>query len=110
MAENAKNEGCRNPEEMHESEHWTDPLGIERYMSYDGNRAVDHFVDPGWPYIYDEDDTFISCPSCGEYELRYSEAHGICCAACGSQFADREIEDWASPWHLWDDGIGFPQK
>lgn len=86
------------PEEFTESERIVSPLGVIKYSVYYDGEWVEYYEDPKWNYIYDEADSAIPCPNCGE-DLRYHKKW-CCCPNCDSQFSDKEITEYAGPWHL----------
>ena len=77
---------------------YTDRFGIERYVTQDDEEETEIFDDPGWDYVYDEYGWSVSCPDCGEPELRYHNGR-CCCLRCETTFSDSEIEAYAGPWH-----------
>ncbi len=60
-------------------------LGYELQGSYDN--------------VYDEDDSWVSCPHCEHDEIIYS-AGGYYCPKCEDQLSASELEDFAGPIHL----------
>ena len=78
---------------------YVSPLGItkHRLCTEDDDERVEIYEDPGWEYVYNEYEDSVSCPVCGNSELRYHNGQ-CCCIECDSIFTDQEIDDWADEW------------
>ena len=73
---------------------WVDEWGITRHRCGE----IEGFEDPGWEYVYTEDGDCVSCPDCGEEELRYHD--GECrCIKCYGTFSIHELEKYEGPCH-----------
>ncbi len=79
-----------------ESEYYFSDFGVEKDPIVIGGEWVPQFEDPDWVYVYDENESSVTCPSCGD-ELRYHNGE-CCCINCDCAFTDDEIYDYAGPW------------
>ncbi len=105
--QNSSNSHYRESERYHDDESeedeediidtYTSDLGIEITRFPNGDLG---FTDPGWDYVYDEDDNIVHCPHCSNTELRHTWRWGYCCPYCDIRFSKEEILNWAGPVHL----------